>query len=114
MASIFDFFGVDRVSGSGFEVATAGRQPLFLEAKNLTFPGVTVVAGMLVNVAAAGIPEWKALIALAVALVFGGFLIAIGLTDPKNTERRLVQCFVGVVNTALLWIAVWGVSNIGG
>lgn len=112
MANIYDFFGVDRVSGSGVEVTSAARQPLFLEPKNLTFPGVTIVAGTLANFAAGGIPEWKPLIALVIAVVFGGFLIAIGLTDPQNRERKLIQWFVGVVNTALLWMAVWGVSSI--
>ena len=93
-------------------MASAGRQPLFLEPKNLTFPGVTIVAGSIVNFVSGGIPEWKPIVALVIALVFGGFLIAMGLTDPKNTERRLVQWFVGLVNTVLLWMAVWGVASI--
>lgn len=92
----------------------ASNQPLFLTAKNLTFPGVTVLGGLILNfivknTGADGAALW---IALAIALVFGGLLTWIGLTDPKNRQSKPIQLVVGIINTALLWIALFGVSSI--
>jgi len=90
------------------------NEPLFLTAKTLTFPGVAVVGGTILNFITknTGVGEGAIWIALAIAVVFGGFLIFLGITDEKNKERKAVQLFVGVINTALLWITLWGVSSI--
>lgn len=90
------------------------NQPLFLEPKNLSFPGVTVVGGTILNflIKNTGAQSSAIWIALAVAVAFGGFLIFLGLSDKQNRQPRLVQVFIGIVNTALLWILLFGVSSL--
>jgi hypothetical protein len=110
--SIRDWFSIRKAGGGVADFSEPGRQPLFLEYKNLTFPGVVVVAGTIVNFAASGAPELKLGIAALIAIIFGGFMIWIGLTDKENAERKPIQAFVGLVNTALLWITIYGMANL--
>ncbi len=98
-----------------FEASATDRQPLFLTAENLTFPGVTVIAGTLLNALVSDTSNLRIWVAGIIAAIFGGFITWVGLTDPLNqpTPRdKKIQGFVGFINTALLWISILGVASI--
>lgn len=91
------------------------NQALFLTAGNLTFPGVAVVAGSILNFLAVNIGGNRLWIALIIALVFGGFVTWLALTDPKADQTgqgKVKGGFVGLINTVLLWISTFGVSSL--
>jgi hypothetical protein len=87
---------------------------LFLEKKNLTFPGVSVVSGVILNFTTAtfGGADNKVWIAAIIAVLFGGFIVYLGLKDKENKESGPSQFFVGLVNTLLLWITTYGVASV--
>lgn len=97
------------------EPATS-QDALWLSKENLTFPAVTVVAGIILNFVLDSTNGPRVWWSLTIAVIFGGFLTYLGISDPKSpkTSRdRAIAVFVGLVNTVLLWITIWGVSSIG-
>lgn len=93
------------------------NQSLFLTPANLTFPGVAVVAGVILNFFNANLGGSRFLVALGVALVFGVILTVVAFTEGDNIVKlspvkTILALFIGLVNTALLWITIFGVSSI--
>ncbi|WP_182378686.1 hypothetical protein [Nocardioides sp. WS12] len=88
------------------------KQPLFLTAGNLTFPGVTVVAGSILNAVASDSGTTRAWATVVIALAFGGFITWLSYSDADSTKKKATDIFIGVVNTALLAISMYGVSSI--
>lgn len=115
LQALRDFLSLRRRSTGDFEAASESNQALYLTAGNLTFPGVTVVAGTILNFVTDDADAGRIWIALAIALIFGAFITWLAWTDEKavtTTNGRATELFVGLVNTALLWISIYGVSSI--
>ncbi|GAA3920835.1 hypothetical protein [Microbacterium invictum] len=94
--------------------ADAPKQFTYLDPKNITYPGVAVVAGVILNfivsnVTGSGTRLW---VSLLIALAFGGFILWQSLTDKNNAQPVASQIFVLVVNTVLLWIAIFSVAAV--
>ena len=96
--------------GPGMRLAgETPKQFTYLDPKNITYPGVAVIAGAMLNFTEgdAGVRLW---VSLVIALLFGGFILYLGLTDENNAERKIVQVFTFFVNTFLLWVTIFSVS----
>lgn len=99
--------------------ATRNQNSLFFDLKSLTFTGSTAVAGLLVGflVGWLGIPEFRILVALGVAVLFGiGItLLAIFNDEQVGGTRVVVQAVIlGVFNTFVLWVSISGVAVVTG
>lgn len=114
MANLPDFLAVETTGAdAGLAAVDTKKQPLFLTAGNLTFPGVTVVAGSILNTVAHDSGTWRAWVTVIIAAVFGGFITWLSYSDTDSTKKKATDIFVGVVNTVLLGISMYGVSSIG-
>ncbi|MBV1778683.1 hypothetical protein KRR55_06095 [Paeniglutamicibacter sp. ABSL32-1] len=83
--------------------------------ENLTFPGVAVVAGSLMNFFADNLGGSRLWISLVIAVVFGAFVTMLAFTAKNrvsSTGKNITDIFVGLVNTLLLWITTFGVSSL--
>jgi hypothetical protein len=79
----------------------------------VTFPGVTVVAGVISNFIVDNFGGARLSVTGIIAALFGAFIITLGLTDDKRPKDNvLVSVLVGVINTVLLWIGIYGVASI--
>jgi uncharacterized membrane-anchored protein len=107
-----------RTQEAGTETVSSdadSNQALYLTPGNLTFPGVTVAAGAILNFVATDSGGTRLVIAAIIAFVFGSFITYLGLSDSQahqDARSRTISVFVGVINTALLWISIYGVSSI--
>jgi len=94
--------------------ADTPHQFTYLDPKNITYPAVAVIGGvflnfLVTNVTGDGPRIW---IALAIALVFGGFILSQGIKDSNNAQSKGSQVFVCLVNTFMLWIVIFSVAAV--
>lgn len=107
-----DFLGYPKPSVG--LAADTPQQFTFLDPKNITYPGVAVAAGVILNFIVTnltGEPS-RIWVSLIIAVVFGGFILWQGLSDRNNAQSKPSQVFVAVVNTALLWILIFSVAAV--
>ncbi|WP_155293855.1 hypothetical protein [Rhodococcoides fascians] len=92
----------------------------FVTTKTLTFAGVAVGAGVITKFFS---PDGNSfvtkIVAIVVAFLVGGFITAITITDPadpasKSKHGRNVAIGLGVLNSLLLMIQIYGVATITG
>jgi hypothetical protein len=108
-----DFLGYPKPSG--FSPSSAiPVQYTYLDPKNITYPGVAVIAGVILNFLATNVTgeASRIWVSLIISLIFGGFILFKGLTDGNNAEGVVTQVFVCLVNTFLLWIVVFSVAAV--
>lgn len=107
-----DFLGYPRPTVG--LAADTPQQFTFLDPKNITYPGVAVVAGVILNFVVTNITgsASRIWVSLIIALIFGGFILWQGLADPHNAQSKPSQVFVFAVNTTLLWILIFSVAAV--
>ena len=89
MASLPEFLAVKTSDPAVVAAApNAKKQPLFLTAGDLTFPGVTVVAGSILNAVAGDSGTWRAWAAAIIAVVFGAFITWLSPPRTRTARRR--------------------------
>jgi hypothetical protein len=101
-------------TGGGSGVAD---RSLYLTASNLTFPGVAVVAGVILNFLTANLGGNRFWVALAIAVLFGIIVVLRGFLSPDDVTTatpgdKVLAIITAMINTVLLWIAIFGVSSI--
>src|SRR4051794_5680945 len=76
-------------------VTRSGNDPtpnenLYLTPASLTFPGVTLFCGTLLNFLTTNFPVARIWTAAAIALIVGTFILYLGLSDPDAdlTDKR--------------------------
>jgi hypothetical protein len=88
------------------------KKSYYLSKESLTFPGVAAAAGTILRVIDS---TPRKLVALIVAVLLGGALVAIGYQRTPQAERdkpgfRLEAVLMAVLNIGLLWVAILGVA----
>lgn len=80
---------------------------VFLTKESLTFPGVSL-AGAAILRFADSMPDKKW--AVLIAVLLGGFVMAVGLTTGKRTQpvEWVSDVGVGLINIMLLAVAIYG------
>jgi hypothetical protein len=93
---------------------TVTKNLVYLEPGSLTFPGVTLIAGIILNFVLknSGMELNVFWFSGAVALVFGALLMWVGLTSKENKDAKPKQIVTGVINSVVLWITIFGVAQI--
>jgi hypothetical protein len=103
-------------AAGGTDVTSAKSTPTFLSTESLTFPGVSLISLGLVQIwnKAAGVPATPTQVAF-MAGALGLILIVWGLlgitNDRKNVRNTVGQIIIGVLNTAVLYGVMIGVST---
>jgi len=96
------------------ETGPVNQNP-FLTKQNLTFSGLSVAAAAIINFFARDAGTARLVAAALVAAAFGGFLIFLALIDANRETGPGVKptiWFLGIVNTMLLFISIYGVASI--
>ncbi|WP_231745474.1 hypothetical protein [Arthrobacter sp. EpRS71] len=115
LQALRDFLSLRPRPSDDAGVLSDANKALYLTAGNLTFPGVTVFAGVILNFVTSNTDGNRLWIALAIALIFGAFITWLAWSDPKEVttpQVRGTQIFIGFFNTMLLWISIFGVSSV--
>lgn len=91
-------------------------QNLFVTAQSLTFSGVTLVGGVVLNFLTANIGGTRLWVALGVAVVLGLIVTAVAIATPHSSwtgaPNKLIAVVIALVNTFVLWISLFGISSI--
>jgi len=95
--------------------AVPESQGTFLTPQTLmTFPGATMVIGVVWKVVESLMPSWEGdlLVPAAISLAIGGFIYFVGVTDPdaRMTKRDMaIGAVIACFNTVYLFAVTTGI-----